>query len=135
MNKNPQVISVASIMFAALLATILFFIFLLVRYGADTVFNTLPPPRWSDLLFESAAFFFIIGFTDYPEMLRKYALLRHLVLCWGLWQLLLGLLWSAFSMSIITLATSFFISSTAMIAIYAAGLIYRAFGSKASPMT
>lgn len=51
-----------------------------------------PVLRWDLLLFSNAAFLFAIGWTDFPEQIRRSAALRSQVQCFTIWQVLLGLL-------------------------------------------
>lgn len=97
-----------------------------VVVGFGGMFVKLPPSEWQDVLIANALFLFVIGWSDYPEIIRKSAILRTQVLCWATLMFLTALLLSASSKRYLEETLGYFIGSLLAVAVYSSGAIYRA---------
>jgi hypothetical protein len=109
-----------------LLASIVFVIAGVFALGRNWLEPAAPVLRWDMFLFSNAVFLFAIGWTDFPEKVRRSLPVRSQVQCLTIWQALLGLL------VLMTTAQASYVVLFAMfgpavaIVSYSAGSAYRA---------
>jgi hypothetical protein len=77
---------------AFLLASIVGVIIEIFALGRNWLVPAAPVLRCDMILFSNAVFLFAIGWTDFPEKVRRSAPVRIQVQCLTIWQALLGLL-------------------------------------------
>jgi hypothetical protein len=77
---------------AFLLASILGMIACIFALGFNWFREATSVLRWDVVLLSNAVFLFAIGWTDFPEQIRRSMAVRSQVQCLAIWQALLALL-------------------------------------------
>ena len=77
---------------AFLLASVVGVIACIFALGFNWLQAATPVLRWDVVLFSNAVLLFAIGFTDFPEQIRRSMAVRRQVQCLTIWQALLALL-------------------------------------------
>jgi hypothetical protein len=99
----------------------------MLALGSNWLRPAAPVLRWYTVLFANAVFLFVIGWTDFPEQIRRSTGMRSQVQCWTVWQALLALpvLMTLEQVNIIVVFSVMFGAAVALVA-YSAGSAYRA---------
>jgi hypothetical protein len=77
---------------AFLLASIVGVIACIFALGSNWLQAATPVLRWDVMLFSNLVFLSVIGWTDFPEQVRRSTAMRTQVQCLAIWQALLALL-------------------------------------------
>jgi ABC-type transport system involved in multi-copper enzyme maturation permease subunit len=88
--KSEKVLAVG--LSAFLLASIVGVIACIFALGSNWLQAATPVLRWDIVLFSNAVLLFVIGWTDFPEQIRRSMPVRRQVQCLTIWQALLALL-------------------------------------------
>ncbi len=75
-----------------LLASIVGVIACVFAMGSNWLQAATPVLRWDIVLFSNAVLLFVIGWTDFPERIRRSMAVRRQVQCLTIWQAWLALL-------------------------------------------
>jgi ABC-type transport system involved in multi-copper enzyme maturation permease subunit len=89
-RKSEKVLAVGlSVFLLVSIAGVMACIFAL---GLSWLQAATPVLRWDVILFSNAVLLFAIGWTDFPEQIRRSMAVRSQVQCLAIWQALLALL-------------------------------------------
>lgn len=89
-RKSEKLMAVGLSVF--LLISIVGVIACIFALGSNWLRAATPVLRWDIVLFSNAVLLFAIGWTDFPEQIRRSVAVRRQVQCLTVWQALLALL-------------------------------------------
>jgi hypothetical protein len=89
-SKSEKMLAVG--LSAFLVASILGVIACIFALGSNWVRAAAPVLRWDIVLVSNAVLLYAIGWTDFPEQIRRSLALRRQVQCLTIWEALLALL-------------------------------------------
>lgn len=89
-SKSENVLALG--LFALLVVSIVGAFSAVFAFGRDWLAPAVSVLRWDVILFSNAVLLFAIGWTDFPEKVRKSFAVKTQVQCLTIWEVLLGIL-------------------------------------------